>query len=86
MSGNEDSESSDGDRFHVEGSRVAHHSRDCQHLDKAKDENIEPIDEEEAESYRTCHQCAIDKLSPAEKRRRWEKSRRRTKTTVKIRR
>lgn len=72
--------------FHVEGSRVAHHSCECQHLDKAKDENIEPVSEEEMESYRTCHQCAIDKLSPAEKRRRWEKSRRRTKTTVKIRR
>lgn len=84
MSETNDNEGSDDNRFHVEGSRVAHHSRECQHLDKAKDENIERIDEEEAEPYRTCHQCAIDKLSPAEKRRRWEKSRRRTKTTVKI--
>lgn len=81
-----DTDEGDGGGFHVEGSRVAHHSRECQHLAKANDENIEEVTEEEMESYRTCHQCTIDKLSPAEKRRRWEKSRRRTKTTVKIRR
>jgi len=67
---------------HVPGSRVVHHSRDCHHLDNAAE--VEEMDAEEAEDYRTCYQCNYDQLSHEEKMRRKRKQRRsrRTKTVT----
>jgi len=69
--------------YHTPGSRVAHHDSDCHHLDNANE--IEKLDADEAEKYRTCNQCAYNQLSYAEKMERKRKSRRRTKTTIRIR-
>ena len=70
--------------YRVPDSRVAHPNRDCHHIDGKT--NVEGLSEKEAKSLRTCHQCAIDNLSPAEKRERNRKSRRNSKTTIRIRR
>lgn len=70
--------------YHAEGSRVVHHDRDCHHLDNANE--VEEVDEEEAESYRTCYQCNYNQLSHNEKIQRKRKQQRasRRKTTVSI--
>lgn len=60
--------------YHVEGSRVVHPNEGCHHLDDADD--YEELDAEEAESYRTCTQCAYDNLSASEKAKRKRKQRR----------
>lgn len=74
--------------YHTEGSRVCHPNEDCHHLDNATE--VEELDAEEAENYRTCNQCWHDNLSPSEKAERRRKSKRRSRrrrnATIKIRR
>jgi len=78
------SETPSGEMYHASGSRVVHHDRDCHHLDNAND--VEELNSDEAEKYRTCSQCAYNQLSYSEKMERRRKSRRSRKTTVRIRR
>ena len=71
-------------KYHAEGSRVVHHDRDCHHLDNATD--VEELDGEEAEKYRTCRQCWYNDLSFEEKMKRKQKQKRARKTrTVTVR-
>lgn len=71
-------------KYHAEGSRVVHHDRDCHHLDNANE--VEDLDEEEAEKYRTCRQCWYNGLSFEEKLQRKRESRRARRTqTVTVR-
>lgn len=70
--------------YHALGSRVVHHDPDCHHLDNANE--VEELDEEEAEKYRTCRQCWYNDLSVSEKIERKRKSRRARRTrTVTVR-
>ena len=60
-------------------SRVVHDDPDCHHLDNAND--VEKLDEEEAEKYRTCRQCWYNGLSVDEK---IQRKRRRSRGTRKV--
>ena len=79
-----DAQDADEVYHHAPGSRVVHDDRDCHHLDNANE--VEELDADEADKYRTCKQCAYDRLSYSEKMERRRKSRRSRKTTVRIRR
>lgn len=68
--------------FHVEGSFVVHKDEDCYHVQRAKE--VEELNSEEAEDYRTCHQCWYNDLSYEEKMERKRSSQRRSNRTVKI--
>jgi len=77
------SEEQNEEMYHVPDSRVVHHNLDCHHLDNATE--VEVIIKEKAESFRTCYQCSYDNLSFSEKMERKRRSRRKQKTTVKLR-
>jgi len=83
----DDTEQDDGTHYHAPGSRVAHKERGCHHLDNAND--VEELDADEAENYRTCRQCWYNDLSHEEKVKRRRESRRKRrskKITVRYRR